>query len=105
MIARIWHGYTAFENASAYESLLKDEVFPTIAGKNVRGYKKISLLRRHLEKEVEFITIMIFDDLESVSQFAGADYEQSYVPEKAKALLLRHDDRAQHFEVLDELEY
>ena len=27
MISRIWHGYTTTENAEAYESLLKDEIF------------------------------------------------------------------------------
>ena len=105
MIARIWNGYTTFENADAYENLLREEVFPSIAGKNVKGYRKISLLRRLLDKEAEFITIMIFDDLDSVREFAGTHYEQSYVPEKARALLLRHDDRSRHFEILDELEY
>jgi hypothetical protein len=31
MIARIWHGYTTKENASAYENLLKEEIFEGIA--------------------------------------------------------------------------
>jgi len=63
MITRIWHGYTTLENADAYENLLKTEVFPSIEKKNVKGYRKISLLKRVLDSEVEFITIMLFDDI------------------------------------------
>lgn len=105
MVARIWHGYTSFENAAAYENLLKAEVFPSIERKNVKGYRKISLLKREMKGEIEFITIMLFDDLQSVKEFAGEDYEKSYVPEKARAILSGFDERAQHYEVIDEISY
>jgi hypothetical protein len=70
MIARIWHGYTSPENAGVYENLLKTEVFPSIESKKVKGYKKISLLKRELKNEVEFITIMLFDNLQSVNHMS-----------------------------------
>ena len=57
MIARIWHGWTTLKNASIYENLLRDEIFPSIENKKVKGYKKISLLRRSLENEVELIQL------------------------------------------------
>lgn len=105
MIARIWHGWTTHENAGIYENLLKTEVFPSIEDKKVEGYKKISLLKRVRNNEVEFITIMLFDRIQSVKEFAGEDYEKSYMPDKAKAILLRHDERAQHYEILNEINY
>lgn len=105
MIARIWHGWTTHENASVYENLLKTEVFPSIEEKNVKGYKKISLLKRIHKDEVEFITIMLFDKIQSVKEFAGEDYEKSYVPAKARAILSRHDERAQHYEIINEINY
>lgn len=105
MIARLWHGYTKFEDADAYENLLRTEVFPSIESQNVKGYRKISLLKRKMEKEVEFITIMLFDDIHSVKQFVGEDYERSYVPEKARAILSRHDERSQHYEIINEIDY
>jgi hypothetical protein len=105
MIARIWHGYTSYENAGAYESLLKAEVFPSIEKKKVIGYRKISLLKRVLKDETEFITIMLFDNIHSVKEFAGEDYERSYVPDKARAILSRFDDRAQHYEIINEISY
>ena len=76
MIFRIWHGWTTLENAEVYENLLKEEIFPGIEAKKVSGYRGIQLLRRQLSNEVEFITIMQFDSLESVKQFAGEDYEK-----------------------------
>jgi heme-degrading monooxygenase HmoA len=105
MIARIWHGWTTTGNADVYELLLKNEVFPSIENKKVKGYKKISLLKKELKDEVEFITIMIFRDLESVKEFAGDDYEKSYVPDKARQVLSRHDERAQHYEIINEINY
>ena len=105
MIARIWHGWTTFENANAYVLLLKQEVFPSIESKNVKGIRKISLLKRLMDNEVEFITIMLFDTIQSVKEFAGEDYEKSYVPDKARQILSRYDDRAQHYEILNELSY
>jgi heme-degrading monooxygenase HmoA len=105
MISRIWHGWTTKENADEYEDLLKTEVFPTIASKNVSGYRGIQLLRRQLNNEVEFITIMQFNSLEAVKRFAGEDYEKSYVPDKARQVLSRHDDRSQHYEIRENITY
>lgn len=100
MIARIWHGWTQPENADAYEKLLKEEIFMGIAGRKIPGYQGIRLLRRTLDSgEIEFVTIMWFDSLQAVKQFAGEDYEQAVVPPKARALLARFDQRSQHYEV------
>ncbi|WP_445666133.1 antibiotic biosynthesis monooxygenase [Fodinibius sp. AD559] len=105
MICRIWHGWTTHENASEYEQLLRDEVLPGIAEKEIDGYKSFQLLRRPHEEEVEFITIMSFDSWDGVKEFAGEDYEHSYVPANAKKVLKRYDDHAQHYEVTEHREY
>lgn len=99
MIARIWHGYTTQENADIYEKLLREEIFVGIGERQITGYQGIQLLRRNVGEEVEFITIMWFDHLDAVRVFAGEDYEVSVVPPKARAVLKRFDDRAQHYEV------
>lgn len=105
MIFRIWHGWTTQTNANIYENLLKEEIFPGIAAKKVSGYRGIQLLRRELDNEVEFITIMQFDSLEAVKQFAGEDYEKSYVPDKARSVLSRHNDKSQHYEMKESIVY
>jgi antibiotic biosynthesis monooxygenase (ABM) superfamily enzyme len=105
MIARIWHGWTTTENADSYESLLKEEVFPSIEQKKVKGYSQINLLRRPTGMEVEFITIMYFENLQAVIDFAGEDYEKSYVIDKARKLLAWHDETSQHYEVKHVIDY
>jgi antibiotic biosynthesis monooxygenase (ABM) superfamily enzyme len=105
MIGRIWHGWTKPENADKYERLLQEEIFPEIAAKKVAGYKAIQLFRRPLEKEIEFITIMWFDSWEAVKEFAGEDYEKAYVPKKAREVLKRFDERSQHYEIRESVEY
>lgn len=103
MIARIWHGYTSKENADKYENLLKEEIFPEIEGKIIKGYRGAQLLRRELEKEIEFTTIIWFENIDSVKSFVGEDYENVYVPEKAREVLARFDQKAVHHELRHDL--
>ena len=100
MISRIWYGWTSHDQASAYQSLLKTEILPGIANRQLEGYGGAHLLRRDLEHEVEFVTILWFDSLDAVRNFAGEDYEVAVVPTKARALLSRFDDRSAHYDVL-----
>ena len=99
MIARIWHGYTTFENADVYQNLLLKEIFPEIRSKNIKGHKGEQLLRRELENEVEFTTIIWFENIEAVKDFVGEDYETVYVPDKARAVLSHFDQRTTHSEL------
>jgi heme-degrading monooxygenase HmoA len=99
MISRIWHGWTNPDNADKYEALLKDEIFIGIENRHIHGFKSIQLLRREVGKEVEFITVMLFDSLDAVREFAGEDYEAAVVPQNARAILSHFDARSQHYEV------
>ena len=99
MIERIWHGWTTPENADEYERLLREEIFPEIAEKTSEGYEGIRLGRRSLDGEVEFVTIMRFDSWDAVESFVGEDYEQAHVPQKAREVLERWDERANHYEI------
>ena len=99
MISRIWHGWTTRDKADQYEMLLKEEIFVGIQDRHIRGFRNIQLLRRNVGEEVEFVTIMSFDSLEAVREFAGEDYEAAVVPEKARAVLSHFDQRSQHYEV------
>ena len=99
MIARIWHGWTTPENADTYEALLRGEIFVGIKGKAIPGFRDIQLLRRAVGNEVEFVTIMRFESIEAIRQFAGEDYEACVVPPKARAVLSRFDLRSQHYDI------
>lgn len=100
MITRIWHGWTTPENADAYQRIVSGEVLPQIAAMKVAGYRGAHLMRRELESEVEFVTILWFDSLDSVRAFGGDDYETAHVPARAREVLLRFDARSQHYDLL-----
>jgi heme-degrading monooxygenase HmoA len=104
MISRVWHGWTTHENADAYETLLRGEIFAGIRHSQIAGYRGIQLFRRSLDAEVEFVTVMWFDSLEAVRAFAGEDHEVTVVPLKARRFLSRFDTRSQHYEVKADME-
>ena len=101
MICRLWRGWTTKENARAYESVVRGEVIPGIEARRVKGFLHIDLMKRELADQVEFQTLMWFDSVESIKAFVGDDHSISHVPEAARAVLSRFDDRAAHFEVID----
>jgi hypothetical protein len=101
LICRIWRGWTTPQNAPAYEAVVRGEVIPGIEAMAIPGFRHIDLMRREAQGEVEFATIMWFDDLDAIIAFAGEDYEVSHVPGPAQAVLARFDRRAAHYEVVD----
>ena len=105
MVGRIWHGYTTPENADVYQKILTTEVIAGIADMNIKGYKSIQVLRRTLDSETEFITIMWFESLECIKAFTGEDYETAHVPPQAQAVLSHFDKRSQHYEIIEKIEY
>ncbi len=101
MICRIWHGWTTHENADAYERVVRTSVIPGIESRAIDGFLSIDLIRRRLENEIEFCTIMWFTSLEAIVAFVGEDATASHVPPPARAVLSRFDHHSQHYEALD----
>lgn len=104
MVVRVWHGWTTPELADAYEALLFGQVIPGIRARNVPGLLSIQVVRRRqaeVADEMEFVTLMTFASWEAVCAFAGDDPERAYVPEAARRVLKRFDERSQHYEVRD----
>lgn len=103
MIVRIWHGWTDPDRADAYADLLDREVVPGILARRIPGLGGVEVLRRrpaeHTDGEVEFVTVMTFDDWSAVETFAGPGGTGSVVPDRARALLRRFDRHSQHYEV------
>jgi antibiotic biosynthesis monooxygenase (ABM) superfamily enzyme len=104
MICRLWRGWTTPEEADAYENIVRSEVIPGIEARRIPGFRHIDLMRRDLDGEIEFQTLMWFDDLDAIKAFMGEDYTLSHVPPEARAVLNSFDDRASHFEVIDRRE-
>lgn len=98
MIARIWHGWTKRADAKAYEEMLRDEIFPSIAARHIDGYRGAELLIREDGDDVEFVTLLRFDSLDAVEKFAGADTSKPVISPKAEPLITRMES-ARHYRV------
>lgn len=101
MICRLWRGWTTHEYADAYEQVVRGEVIPAIEARRIPGFRHIDLMKRDLGEEVEFQTLMWFDSLDAIKAFVGQDYSVSHVPDAARSVLERFDERAAHYEVVD----
>ena len=102
-VARIWRGWTTVEDADAYQAVVDGEVLPTIFERQIPGLVSAHLMRADavIDGEVEFATILWFENLDSVKNFMGDDYQRSHVPENARDVLKRFDSEAKHFHIVD----
>ena len=98
MIVRTWHGWTRPADADRYQELLLGRIVPGIFDRRIPGLTRLQVLRRDAGDEVEFVTVMSFDDWAAVEEFAGPDATSSVVPTEARAVLSRHDEHSQHYE-------
>jgi len=98
MIARIWHGWTNPADAKAYEEMLRDEIFPSIAARKIEGYRGAELFIRDNGDEVEFVTLLRFDSMDAVKKFAGADASKPVIFPKAERLIMRME-QARHYRI------
>jgi antibiotic biosynthesis monooxygenase (ABM) superfamily enzyme len=99
VIARIWHGWTKPRDAKTYEELLRNEIFPDIAQRNIRGYHGAELFIHDGNDEIEFVTLLRFDSMEGVKEFAGENESKPVIYPKAETLLTRMDERSQHYRI------
>jgi len=102
MIVRTWHGWTTPDNADAYQQLLDTTIAPGTLARAIPGLRGVDILRRRDGDggEVEFHTIMTFDDWAAVRSFAGPDPTASVVPASARRLLARHDQHSRHYDLI-----
>lgn len=104
MICRLWRGWTTKDNADAYERIVRGEVIPGIEARRIPGFRSIDLVRRERDHDVEFMTLMWSETLDSVKEFMGEHYEAAHVPANARAVLADFDQRSAHYHVLDRRE-
>jgi len=100
MVCRVWRGWTSVGHAQNYDDYLQKELFPRLDRElRPHGYRGYQLLRFSRGKEVEFMTMLWFDSIESVRLFAGENYGTPVISDKARSLLTRFADRADHYQL------
>jgi antibiotic biosynthesis monooxygenase (ABM) superfamily enzyme len=98
MIARIWRGRTKRADAKTYEKMLRDEIFPSIAARNIKGYRSAELFIREDGDETEFVTLLRFESMDAVKEFAGSDETRPVIFPGVEKLLTRME-QAQHYRI------
>ena len=98
MIARVWRGWTRSHDAGAYAEFLSAQLFPAVAAR-VPGFRGGDVLQRHEGSEVEFLVVTFFDSLDDVRNFAGDRIEVPAIEPEAARLLIRGDERVEHYDV------
>jgi antibiotic biosynthesis monooxygenase (ABM) superfamily enzyme len=96
VITRLWRGWTAIEDADAYQQFLLSELFPSM--RSIPGFRGADVLRRPEGEEVAFVTLTRFESLNDIREFAGDDSDVAVLEPQAVALLSRYDERALHFD-------
>jgi heme-degrading monooxygenase HmoA len=98
MMARLWRGSAANEKANDYVEHLQGVVFPELS--QIDGYRGAYLLRRQLNDGVEFAVLTLWESMDAISKFAGAEAEVAVVAPAAQALLRAFDSTVTHFEIV-----
>jgi heme-degrading monooxygenase HmoA len=97
-VVRQWKGVVKPGLAVRYLQHLRDETLPSLA--RLDGFNGATILRRDVEDGTEFQVSTLWRSLEAIAAFAGEDITRAVVPPAAQALMVRFDDRAVHYEVV-----
>lgn len=98
MIARTWSGVARSDSIDAYLAHLRRNVLPALRA--LPGHRGSYVLQRRDGERVAVTVITLWESLEAIARFSGADVEAAVVPAEAQALLASWDARAAHWEVV-----
>ena len=99
MISRIWRGVAKGERADDYVKHLQRETFPMLTA--MPGFIGASILRRSVDRGVEFLIITDWESLQSIQQFAGAGINRAVVPQKVVEMMIEFDHSVRHYDVIE----
>ncbi len=98
MILRQWTARTTPENAPLYARHVTTKVFPALA--RIQGHRGAYLLQRERGETMEIVVFTLWDSMDAVRKFAGAEAEKAVVEPEAQAVLTDFDKTVTHFGVV-----
>ena len=78
--------------------MLRGEIFPSIAARTIKGYRGSELFMREDGDEMEFVTLLRFDSMDAVKEFAGSDENKPVIFPGAEKFLTRMEP-ARHYRI------
>ena len=98
MIERHWKGIARVEEAENYIRHLQTKTFPHVM--EMAGFIRATILKRPVDKGMEFLIVTVWDSIESIKQFAGGQVEVANVPPEARKMMVEYDPFARHYEIV-----
>jgi heme-degrading monooxygenase HmoA len=97
-VARHWRAIVKPGHAGAYIAHLQGETVPSLLG--IPGFVYAAIMHRDVEDGTEFLVTTYWHSLDAIKAFAGDDVTRAVVPPAAQALMLRYDERAVHYQIV-----
>ena len=99
MIVRTWRGATRAEDADRYVEYLRETGLKEYRA--TPGNRGAWVLRRVAGDRCEFVTVSVWDSLDDVRGFAGADVDVAVFYPEDDAFLVERERTVDHWELLD----
>jgi heme-degrading monooxygenase HmoA len=94
MIGRVWRATATAAGAEAYRQHFTESVLPAL--QHLDGHRGAYLFRRDADGQVELEVMTLWDSLDAIRSFAGADIETAVVEPEARAALMDFDRTVSH---------
>jgi heme-degrading monooxygenase HmoA len=98
VIVRAFHATATAGGADAYREHFTRSVLPAL--QRIDGYQGAYLLRRDHDRHVELQVLTLWDSLEAITRFAGANLDHAVVEPAAQAALASYDPTVTHHTVV-----
>jgi len=96
-VARIWRGRTLAAKADEYEAYLFASGITKVQA--TPGNLGVTVLRRADGDQTEFLVISIWESLDAVKRFAGADYEKAVILDRDREYLIEVEPTVRHYTI------
>jgi heme-degrading monooxygenase HmoA len=99
MIARVWHGTTKPADADGFLNYIRQT--GEKAYRETEGNIAVLILRRVENDRADFLLISLWNSLDAVKNFAGADYEKAvYLFPEDEKFLIEFEPNVAHYEAI-----
>lgn len=102
MIARIWRGMTAADNADEYLEYLRLTGLKEY--RDTDGNRGVFVLRSTKGGHTEFVLVSLWDSMDAVRRFAGENADIAKYYPKDTHYLLELEPHVRHYEVAEALD-
>jgi heme-degrading monooxygenase HmoA len=96
MIVRCWKGIATNNNAKKYIEHLDRSIIPVL--RTLKGFERIEVMKRDVEKGVEFQVQTYWRTMGDITQFAAPNISEAVVADEARAVLSTYDKTVTHYE-------